>query len=63
VAAAMVNAISIFVTFLISIPALVRPMARGLLKLHGAMAVISAIFTLVLGFDILFSTLKTGPTS
>jgi hypothetical protein len=58
-AAATVNAIFIFVTFLFSIPAMVMPMTRGWLKLHGFMVVVCALFTLVLGLDIWFGTLKT----
>jgi protein-S-isoprenylcysteine O-methyltransferase Ste14 len=55
----MVNAIFIFVTFLFSIPAIVMPMTRGWVKLYGMMVVFCAIFTLVLGLDIWFGTLKT----
>jgi hypothetical protein len=58
-AAATANAVLIFITFLFSIPAMVMPMTRGWLKLHGVMVVFCAVFTLVLGLDIWFGTLKT----
>jgi hypothetical protein len=58
-AAAIVNAIFIFITFLFSVPAMVMPMTRGWLKLHGVMVVFCAMFTLVLGLDIWFGTLQT----
>ena len=57
--AAVGNAVMIFVTFLISVPAIIMPMTRGWLKLHGYMVVVCALFTLVLGLDIWFDTLKT----
>ena len=58
-AAATVNAVFIFITFLFSVPAMVMPMTRGWLKLHGVMVVFCAIFTLVLGLDIWYGTLQT----
>jgi hypothetical protein len=58
-AAATANAVFIFITFLFSVPAMIMPMTRGWLKLHGLMVVFSAMFTLVLGLDIWFGTLKT----
>ncbi len=58
-AAATVNAVFVFTTFLFSIPAMVMPMMRGWLKLHGIMVVVCALLTLVLGLDIWFGTLKT----
>jgi hypothetical protein len=57
--AAIGNAVMIFVTFLISVPAMVMPMTRGWLKFHGYMTVVCAIFTMVIGLDIWFDTLKT----
>jgi len=53
------NAIVVFVTFLVSVPAMAMPMTRGWLKLQGYMVVGCAIFTLILGLDIWFTTLKT----
>jgi hypothetical protein len=58
-AAATVNAVFIFVTFLFSIPGMIMPMTRGWLKLHGYMVVVCALFTLVLGLSIWFETLET----
>jgi hypothetical protein len=55
----MGNAVLVFVTFLLSIPAIVMPTTRTWLKIHGYMTVVCAIFTLVLGLDIWFETLKT----
>lgn len=57
--AAIGNAVMVFVTFLMSIPAMVMPMTRGWLKFHGYLTVICAIFTLVIGLDIWVDTLKT----
>lgn len=57
--AAIGNAVLVFVTFLISIPAIVMPSTRGWLKFHGYLTVICAFFTLVIGLDIWFETLKT----
>jgi len=56
---AVANAIIIFVTFLASLPAIIMPMTRGWLKLHGYMVVICGVFTLIIGLDIWFTTLKT----
>ena len=49
----------VFVTFLISVPAMIMPMARGWLKFHGYTVVVCALFTLVIGLDIWFDTLMT----
>jgi len=57
--AATVNAVFIFITFLFSVPAMAMPMTRGWLKFHGFLVVVCAMFTLVLGLDIWFTTLKT----
>ena len=57
--AAVANSVMIFITFLISLPALVMPMTRGWLKGFGYMVTVCATFTLILGLDIWFDTLKT----
>lgn len=57
--AAVGNAVVVFVTFLISIPAMVMPMTRGWLKFHGYMTVVCALYTMILGLIIWFETLKT----
>ena len=46
-------------TFLISLPALALQTTRGWLKAYGWAVTLSAAFTLVLGLDIWYSTLKT----
>ncbi|KUJ23540.1 uncharacterized protein LY89DRAFT_728275 [Mollisia scopiformis] len=56
--AAIGNAVMIFFTFLMTVPAIVMPMTRGWLKFGGYMTVICAIFTMVIGLDIWFETLK-----
>ena len=48
-----------FLTFLISVPAMVMPMTRGWLKLHGYMVVVCGFFTMIVGLSIWFETLKT----
>ena len=58
-AAAIVNAVFIFITFLFSVPAMVMPLTRGWLKLQGFMVVVCGMFTLILGLDIWFGTLQT----
>jgi len=57
--AAIGNAGLIFVTFLTSLPAMILPMTRGWLKLHGYMTVVCAMFTMILGLTIWFETLRT----
>ncbi|PVH86748.1 tetraspanin [Cadophora sp. DSE1049] len=57
--AAIGNAVMVFVTFLLTVPAIVMPMTRGWLKLSGYMMVVCAFFTMVIGLDIWFETLKT----
>jgi len=57
--AAIGNAVLVFLTFLVSVPAMVMPMTRGWLKLHGYMVAVCAVFTLILGLSIWFETLKT----
>jgi len=49
----------IFITFLLAIPGILMQTSRGWLKAHGAMVVVCGIFTLVIGLDIWFETLKT----
>jgi hypothetical protein len=53
------NAVLVFVTFLVSIPAMVLPMTRGWLKFHGYMTVVCALFTMILGLLVWFETLQT----
>ena len=57
--AGIVNAGLIFFTFLLSLPAMILPDNRRWLKIHGWLVVVCALFTLVLGLDIWFHTLKT----
>ncbi|TVY17091.1 hypothetical protein LARI1_G005181 [Lachnellula arida] len=57
--AAVGNAVMVFVTFLISVPAMIIPTTRGWLKFHGYMTVVCALFTMIIGLDIWFDTLKT----
>lgn len=57
--AAIANSIMIFVTFLLAIPGMLMPVSRGWLKAHGAMVVVCGIFSLVIGLEIWFETLKT----
>lgn len=57
--AAIANAVFVFVTFLVSVPAMVMPMTRGWLKFQGFLVVVSALFTMILGLTIWFDTLKT----
>jgi hypothetical protein len=58
-AAGVVNAIFVFITFLISLPALFLPTNRGWLRAQGALIIICAIFTLGLGVAIWVETLQT----
>ncbi|KAL5118978.1 hypothetical protein ACEQ8H_003107 [Pleosporales sp. CAS-2024a] len=57
--AGVVNAIFIFVTFLLSLPALFLPTNRGWLRLQGWLVVICAIYTLSVGLAIWIETLQT----
>ena len=57
--AGVVNAIVIFVIFLVSLPALAMPMNKGWLKLQGFLIIVCSFFTLVLGLVIWFTTLET----
>ncbi|KKA18222.1 hypothetical protein T310_7832 [Rasamsonia emersonii CBS 393.64] len=57
--AAIVNAIFVFVTFVISIPGLLMSDNRFWLKLQGWMILVCGTFTLVLGVIVWFETLRT----
>ncbi|KAF2499521.1 tetraspanin [Lophium mytilinum] len=57
--AGVVNAIFIFLTFLLSLPALFLPQNRGWLRAQGWLVVFCATFTLVLGLTIWFVTLHS----
>ncbi|KAF2839838.1 hypothetical protein M501DRAFT_932599 [Patellaria atrata CBS 101060] len=57
--AGIVNAIFIFVTFLVSLPALFIPTNKAWLRLQGWLLVFCSLFTLILGLTIWFETLKT----
>jgi len=57
--AAIVNAIGVFVAFLISIPGLILPSTRGWLKFFGAMVLSNALFTMIIGLVIWYHTLHT----
>ncbi|KAF7913229.1 hypothetical protein EAE99_010726 [Botrytis elliptica] len=57
--AAIGNAILIFFSFLLSIPAMLLSTTRGWLKVHGFMVVVCGLFTLVIGLDIWFGTLES----
>ncbi|KAK2760291.1 phospholipid scramblase 1 [Arachnomyces sp. PD_36] len=57
--AAIANAGLIMFTFILSLPAMMFPDNRLWLKVHGWFVVICALFTLVLGLEIWFHTLKT----
>lgn len=57
--AGVVNAIFVFVTFLLSLPALFLPNNRGWLRAQGWLVVVCATFTLGLGVTIWVETLQT----
>ncbi|PSN69151.1 hypothetical protein BS50DRAFT_333738 [Corynespora cassiicola Philippines] len=57
--AGVVNAIFIFVTFLLSLPALFLPHNRGWLRAQGWLVVFCATFTLGLGLSVWVETLQT----
>lgn len=57
--AGVVNAIFVFVTFLLSLPALFLPTNRGWLRAQGWLVVVCATFTLSLGVAIWVETLQT----
>jgi len=53
------NAVIVFITFLLSVPALLIPLSKGWLQAHGFMIIVCMLFTLVNGLYIWFCTLKT----
>jgi len=57
--AGVVNAIFVFVTFLLSLPALFLPTNRGWLRTQGWLVVACATFTLGLGLAVWLETLET----
>lgn len=57
--AGVVNAIFVFVTFLLSLPGLFLPTNRGWLRAQGWLVVFCAIFTLGLGLAVWVETLQT----
>lgn len=57
--AGVVNAIFMFVTFLLSLPALFLPQNRGWLRAQGWLVVFCAAFTLGLGLSVWVGTLQT----
>ncbi|KAF2737547.1 hypothetical protein EJ04DRAFT_532948 [Polyplosphaeria fusca] len=57
--AGVVNAIFVFVTFLLSLPALFLPQNRGWLRAQGWLVVFCAAFTLGLGLSVWVGTLDT----
>ncbi|KAI9675247.1 MAG: phospholipid scramblase 1 [Caeruleum heppii] len=57
--AAIGNAILVFFTFLVSLPGIALSKTRFWLRVHGWLVVLCALFTLVLGLDIWYQTLKT----
>lgn len=56
---AIANGGLVFFTFLISLPAIALQTTRGFLKAYGWLVIASATFTLAIGLNIWFSTLKT----
>lgn len=57
--AGVVNSVFIFVTFLLSLPALFLPTNRGWLRTQGWLVVVCATFTLGLGLAVWVDTLQT----
>lgn len=57
--AGIANAVFVFVTFLFSLPAVIMPMTRGWLQVHGYMVVFCTLFSLIVGLDIWHDTLQT----
>jgi len=57
--AAIVNAGFVFFAFVVSITGMILPSTRGWLKLFGALVLINAVFTMAIGLDIWFHTLRT----
>ncbi|EEH43140.2 hypothetical protein PABG_12358 [Paracoccidioides brasiliensis Pb03] len=59
ITAAIVNAVFVFFTFILSLPAIILGTDRLWFKIHGWFVVLCGIFTLCLGLSIWFETLKT----
>ncbi|KAK5329422.1 hypothetical protein LTR70_000571 [Exophiala xenobiotica] len=57
--ASIINAGLMFLSFLISLPAIFRAKNLVLLQIHAWLIVVAALFTLGIGLDIWFSTLQT----
>lgn len=57
--AGIANAIIMFITFLLSLPAMIMPNNRGWLRAQGWMVVVCALFTLIIAVSIWVGTLKT----
>ena len=57
--AALVNAGLIFLTFLVSLPGMLLSTDRAWITLHGWLVLVCALFTLILGLDVWFQTLRT----
>jgi hypothetical protein len=57
--AGLVNAILVFATFVVSLPALALPTNRKWLTIQGWMVVACSFFTLILGLFVWFDTLQT----
>ncbi|KKY14992.1 putative tetraspanin [Phaeomoniella chlamydospora] len=57
--AGVVNAIFIFITFLVSFPGLIATRSRVFPKIHGYMVMLSGVFTMIIGLIIWESTLRT----
>lgn len=59
--AGIINAVLIFVTFALTLPAIAMP-TRGWLKLSGYLVVINAVFSVILGLYLWIITLRTKET-
>jgi len=57
--AGIANAILVFATFTVSLPALALPTSRRWLKIQGWLVVVCSFFTLILGLFVWFDTLQT----
>ncbi|EFQ98335.1 tetraspanin [Nannizzia gypsea CBS 118893] len=58
----LANAISVFATFLCSIPVIVFPQSGRWLQVHGWLLVFTGIFTLSLGLSVWYEALRTRST-
>lgn len=61
VTAGVVNAIMIFATFALTLPAIAMP-TRGWLKISSYLVVINALFSVVVGLYLWITTLRTKET-